>query len=185
MHGEEEGYGMTLAMAPASLAEHFHLCVPGGYIMHIMNVVKCSGAVEKLYKAMAGAVTWTEEERVLSCLLHDLGKLGDPELGEYYKPEDNDWKRKQGNLYKLNPEIQYMNATDRTFYVMQRFGVTCNWKEYLAIMLADGLYREGNEKYLKTYNKDMSPKTNLHLIVHQADILSTFAERDLWKSGNK
>jgi hypothetical protein len=102
MYSEEE-LGMESATAPASTCEHFHLAYPGGYIQHIMNVVKASYGVKKLWQAMGCNIDFTDEEMNFSALHHDLGKLGDTELGAYYKPQDQDWLARKGETYRLNP----------------------------------------------------------------------------------
>ena len=184
MYSEEGGYGVTTVVSPASLAEHFHYAHPGGYLQHIMRVVKCAKGQQKLYTIMGGVPDWTDEERDFAALHHDLGKLGDPELGEYYVSEDQDWKRRRGEIYKLNPAIQYMDAADRAVYVLQRWNVKYTWKEYLGIKLADGMYKDANQAYLKTYNKDFYLKTNLPKILHMADYMACTAEIDQWKRSN-
>lgn len=185
MYDEKGGYGISTLVAPASLAEHFHLCFPGGYLIHVMRVRKCAHAMKKLYTAMGGTVDFTDEELDFAALHHDLGKLGDPEKGEYYVAEDQDWKRRKGEIYKLNPELQYMDVTDRAVYVLQRFGVKYNWKEYLGIKLSDGMYKEANQSYLKAYNKDFYLKTDLPRIIHMADYMSTCTELNQWLLKNK
>lgn len=181
MYDENGGYGISTVISPASLAEHFHYAHPGGYIQHVMRVVKCARAMKKLYIAMGGEIDFTDEELDFSALHHDLGKLGDPELGEYYISEDQDWKRRRGEIYKLNPDIPYMDVTDRAVFVLQRFGVKYTWKEYLGIKLADGMYKEANQAYLKVYNKELYLKTTLPRVLHMADYMSCSAEIDQWK----
>jgi hypothetical protein len=184
MYDEKGGYGITTLIAPASMAEHFHYAHPGGYLQHIMRVIKCARGMKKLYVVMGGTIDFTDEEMDFAAMHHDLGKLGDPELGEYYVPEDQDWKRRRGEIYKLNPKMQYMDAADRSVYVLQRFGVTYTWKEYLGIKLADGMYKDANQSYLKTYNKDFYLRSSLPKIIHAADYMSCAAEIDQWRKTN-
>ena len=141
-------------MAPASLRESFHLAFPGGYLIHIMRVVKASFGAKKLYAMMGGSIDFTDEEMIFAALHHDLGKLGDKEMGSYYLPEDNDWKLRQGVLYKLNPHQQYMEVSDRAVFLLQHYGVKHTWKEYLGIKLADGMYKEAAKTYLAGFNDD-------------------------------
>jgi hypothetical protein len=175
----EDNLGLSLAMSPASLHETWHLCHPGGYIQHVMNVVKCSFAQKKVYEVMGGKVDWTDEEMIFAALHHDLGKLGDPEFGDYYAPQTEDWKAKKGELYKLNPNLPYMEVTDRAVFMLGKFEVVMTWKEYLGIKLADGLYNEASKKYLVQYNPDLFMKTNLPRIIHLADYTSCFTERNI------
>ena len=178
-------YAQSLCLSPASMCSHWHYAFPGGYIIHIMNVVKGSFGQKKLYEAMGLVVDWTDEQMVFAALHHDLGKLGDPDLGEYYVNQDNDWKAKQGEVYKMNPDMQYMEVTDRAVYILQKYGIKYDWKEQLSIKLADGMYNEGNEKYLKTFRSENSLRTNLPIIIHAADYMSCTCERNEWRELNK
>jgi hypothetical protein len=111
--------------------------------------------------------------------------LGDKTQGEYYLVQDSEWHRKNKNeIYKFNSDLQYMNVTDRALFILQQYGIICNWKETLAIKLSDGLYDEGNASYLKSYNPDHELKTNLPRIIHIADYLACRCEYDFWKRDN-
>lgn len=180
MYSEEE-LGMSLVMAPASTCEHFHLAHPGGYIQHIMNVIKLSFGVKKLWQSMGCNIDFTDDEMLFAAMHHDLGKLGDKELGEYYQVETENWKVKKGEIYTLNPNIQYMEVTDRAVYTLQKYGVKMTWKEYLGIKLADGMYNETSKTYLKTGQEKFFLKTNLPRIIHHADYTASRAEFDSWK----
>ena len=168
----EDKLGVEACTAPASISEHFHLAVPGGYLMHIMHVVKASYGVKSMLEKMGMEMDFTEEEMVFAALHHDLGKLGDPDMGPYYVSEDQDWKRRRGELYKVNPDIQYMDATDRALFLLQKYGITVTWKEALAIKLSDGMYKESNKAYLNTFNTGMHLKTELPRIIHIADYMN-------------
>lgn len=173
--------GMRAAMAPASMMEYWHLAHPGGYLQHIMHVVKNSIAIKKLWQYNEVTIDFSDEEMFFAAIHHDLGKLGD-ETGEYYKPQDQDWLLKRGEIYKMNPNIQYMEVTDRAIYNLQRYGIKMNWKEYLGIKLADGMYNESSEKYLKSFKPELRLKTNLPLIIHLADYTSCKAEFESWNN---
>lgn len=177
---DEENLGLSLAMSPASTTEHFHLCHPGGYIQHVMNVVRLSFAQKKVFEVSGGKVDWTDEEMVFAALHHDLGKLGDPEFGDYYAPQSEEWKTRKGELYKLNPNLPYMEVTDRAVFLLQKYGVTMTWKEYLGIKLADGIYNEASKKYLIQYNPELFMKTELPRIIHAADYMACFTERNVY-----
>lgn len=176
----ESSLGLPLATAPASMCEHYHLCHPGGYLQHITNVIKMSFASKKLFELAGANIDFTDEQMVFAAMHHDLGKLGDPEFGEYYYPQDQDWKYKKGEFYKMNPNLPYMEVTDRAVFLLQKFGVTYDWKEYLGIKLADGLFNDATSKYLMQYNPDLFLKTNLPRVIHTADYTACRAEYDTW-----
>jgi hypothetical protein len=177
----ESNLGLSLATAPASSKKNYHSAHSGGYIQHVMNVVHASIGVQKLYTLLRGTIDFTDEERIFSALHHDLGKLGD-ETGPYYVPNDSEWHIKnRGEVYKFNPKNQFWRVADRSLYNLQKYGVTTTWKEALAIRLADGLYDESSEFYLKNYDPDKTLKTNLPRIIHTADYLACNAEHDVYK----
>ena len=178
MYSENE-LGIEAAIAPASMMTHWHLAHPGGYAQHILNVVKNSFGAKKLWQVAGAHIDFTDEEMVFCALHHDLGKLGD-ENGAYYKPQDQDWLLKKGEVYKMNSNVQYMEVTDRAVYNLQRYGIKYNWKEYLGIKLADGMYNDACEKYLKSFRPELRLKTNLPLVIHLADYISCRAEHDAW-----
>lgn len=180
----EDEYGYRVIVAPASAREHYHNAYVGGYLDHINNVLTTSFGVKKLFEVRGGTVDFTDEELAFSAIHHDLGKLGDKNQGEYYLPQDSDWNLKRGELFKFNPDLQYMNVTDRALFILQQYGIVCTWKETLAIKLSDGLYDEGNTPYLKSYNRDFELKTNLPRIVHIADYMACRCEFDKWKRNN-
>ena len=182
MYSEKE-LGQELAVAPASMNEQWHNAFPGGYILHIMNVVKTSFGVKKLYETMGGIIDFTQEEQIFSALHHDLGKLGGPD-GSYYVPQTNDWKEKQGELYQMNPNIQYMPVTDRALYNLQYYGIKTTWKEAISIKLSDGMYDESNKKYLVQFKPEMFLKSCLPRIIHISDYMSSCFERDKLKDSN-
>lgn len=182
----EDAYGIRLVMAPASAKSHFHNAYVGGYIDHIMNVYRASIGTKKLWETMGATIDFTDEELVFSALHHDLGKLGDLQQGEYYLPQDSDWHRKnRGELYKFNPNLQYMDVTDRALYILQQHQIVCTWKETLAIKLSDGLYHDAAASYLKSYNPDNELKTNLPRVIHAGDYLACRSEYDTWKREQK
>ncbi len=176
----ENELGLEMAVAPASGTDWFHLSFPGGYNIHVMNVIKNSFGQKKLFEFGGGIVDWTDEEMIFSSLFHDLGKLGTKEEGPYYVPQDENWKLKKGENYKLNKNLPYMEVTDRSFYLLQKYGITYTWKEFYGIRLSDGIYNEANKKYLIQYNPDLILKTALPKIIHLSDYLSCFTEYNLW-----
>ncbi len=169
-----------MVVAPASGKEEYHNCHVGGYVEHVLHVVDTARKMEKTYIDCGGFVDWTEEELVFSALHHDLGKVGDLEE-EYYIPQDNDWRRKTlGEVYTHNTNIDNLRVPDRALWLLQYYGVKVSLIETLSIKLADGMYDDGNIKYLKSYSKDTSLKSNLPYIIHQADMATTRIEYEQW-----
>jgi len=174
-----------MMFAPASSKEHFHNSFPGGYVEHVLNITRAVKNVYQTWKEHGAHINFTEEEMIFATLHHDLGKVGDDKT-DYYIPNESEWHRKnQGKIYTPNPELQYMNVSDRSLWLLQRFDVKLNQTEYIGLKLADGMYEEGNKQYYMSYTPDFELQSNLPHIIHQADMLASKTERDNWKYGEK
>ena len=174
-----------MMFAPASSKEHFHNSFPGGYVEHVLNITRAVKSVYQTWKDHGAHINFTEEEMIFATLHHDLGKVGDDEM-DYYIPNESEWHRKnQGKIYTPNPKLQYMNVSDRSLWLLQKFDIKLNQTEYIGLKLADGLYEEGNKQYFISFTPDFELQTNLPHIIHQADMLASKTERDNWKYGDK
>ena len=174
-----------MMFAPASSKEHFHNAFPGGYVDHVLNITRAVKSVYQTWKDHGAHINFTEEEMIFATLHHDLGKVGDDEM-DYYIPNESEWHRKnQGKIYTPNPELQFMNISDRSLWLLQKFDVKLNQTEYIGLKLADGMYEEGNKQYYMSFTPDFELQTNLPHIIHQADMLASKTERDNWKYGDK
>tara|TARA_R100001377_G_scaffold60750_1_gene36900 strand:+ start:2036 stop:2812 length:777 start_codon:yes stop_codon:yes gene_type:complete len=174
-----------MCVAPASGTEHFHLCTPGGYVRHILNIVHFSLAFHKTWKDSGAIVDdYTLEELTFAAIHHDLGKVGDMEQ-DYYIPNESEWHVKnQGKYYINNPELQFMTPPDRGIWILNQFGIKMSVNEMIGIKLTDGMYDEGNIQYLKSYAPEKKLKTNMPLILHQADMATTRIEYEDWIRDN-
>ena len=169
-----------MCLAPASGQLHFHLCTPGGYVQHILNIVHYSKEFYKIWKDNGAYVDdYTMEELVFAAMHHDLGKVGDMD-SDHYIPNESDWHVKnQGKLYVNNPDIAFMTPPDRGLWILNQFGIKMSVNEVLGIKLADGMYDDGNIQYLKSYAPEKKLKSNMPLIIHQADMATTRIEYEL------
>tara|TARA_R100000664_G_scaffold23963_1_gene33586 strand:+ start:39 stop:773 length:735 start_codon:yes stop_codon:yes gene_type:complete len=169
-----------MMFAPASAKAAFHNAMPGGYVEHVLHIIKHSLQLKEVWENNGAMINFTDEELVFAAMHHDLGKVGDLEH-DYYVPQDSEWHRKnQGAIYKLNPSLQYMKVPDRALWLLQHYEVKVTDKEYLGIKLADGLYDDANTAYLKSYNPDFNLRSNMAYILHQADMMATHIEFDQW-----
>ena len=173
-----EEIGGDMAVAPASGKNWYHGAYTGGYIVHVLKVVTAAMKAKKLFESIGGNVDFTDEELIFSALFHDLGKVGNGEQPNYL-PQDSDWHRKnQGSMYKNNPDIDFMLVPDRSLYMLQKYGIQVNQKEYIAILVHDGLYEETNKPYFISFSPDSKFKSNLPRVLHTADMLAAAAEFD-------
>ena len=174
-----------MMLAPASAKGHFHNAMPGGYVEHILHIVQYSIEIKRLWEKNGAMINFTDEELVFAALHHDLGKIGDLNY-DYYIPQDSEWHRKnRGEIYKHNPQLQYMKVPDRGLWLLQHFGVKVTDKEYIGIKLTDGLYDEANKSYLMGYNPDFNLRSNMAYILHQADMMATHIEYDVWNRNDE
>ena len=173
-----------MMFAPASSRESYHNCFPGGYVDHVLRVMDCAFDLYNSWM-MQGAYTdnYSVEELMFAALNHDLGKVGDLE-NDTYIPNESEWHRKnQGALYTVNPKTEFSLVPDRSLFLLQHFGITYSWNEFLGIRIHDGMYEEANKPYLISFNPDSRLRSNLPLILHQADMIASRVEWERWKYG--
>ena len=172
-----------MSMQPASSFDHYHNAFEGGYVDHVLRVIKCAKQVYPLWKSMGSECEgYTEEELIFVALNHDIGKMGFPGEGnEIYIPNDSEWHRKnQGKMYKINPNNAFSLVNDLSIWLLQHYNISITWNEMLAIKLTDGLYDESNKPYFMSRTADSKLKTNLGYVMHQADSMAARIEFEMW-----
>jgi hypothetical protein len=172
-----EQYADRLMLMPASHKKEYHNAFPGGYVEHILRVIRCALKQYEFWaEEGADMTTFTLEELVFSALNHDLGKMGDEE-NESYIPQTDNWRReKLGEDYMFNEKIPFASVPDRGLFLLQSYGIQYTFNEMIAIQTHDGLYDEGNKKYLISYIPGQKPRTSLPYILHQADLMASRIE---------
>ena len=173
-----------MCLAPASGKEHYHNCYVGGYVELVLHVVELAIEIKESWEKNGAAINFTDEELIFAAMHHDLGKVGD--LAEdYYVVQDNNWfVEKRGEYFKFNPKLQHMTVTDRAIFLLQHFGISMTENEYIGLRLTDGLYEEANKGYYISYVPERTLKSNIAYILHQADLMATRIEYDMWKRGD-
>ena len=174
-----------MVTAPASGKAAYHNAMVGGYVEHVLHVTDCAVQLKKLWESNGANINFTEEELIFAAMHHDLGKVGDLEQ-DYYIPQDSEWHRKnRGEIFKHNPNLQYMTVTDRAIFILNHFQITMSEWEQIGLRLTDGLYEDANKTYLMSYNPDWSLKSNIAYILHQADMMATHIEFDEWQRSDE
>jgi len=170
-------YSDRIMLMPAAHKKEYHNAFPGGYVDHVLRVVDCALKLNDVWIEMGvDTSTYTKEELVFSAINHDLGKMGDEE-NESYIPQTDKWRReKLGEDYMFNSKIPFASVPDRGLFMLQSHGIKYTFNEMLAIQTHDGLYDEGNKKYLFTYLPEQKPRTSLPFILHQADLMAARIE---------
>ena len=179
-----EKYQDRIIMMPASHKKEYHNAFPGGYVDHVNRVVNCAVSLENVWaEHKADIDTFTMEELIFSAINHDLGKIGD-ENHEAYITQTDQWrKEKLGEDYKYNTQLAFASVPDRGLYLLQFHGIKYSFNEMIAIQTHDGLYDDGNKKYLMTYLPEQKPRTCMPFILHQADLMAARIEFELeWLS---
>lgn len=161
-----------IATAPASTKKSYYNAFPGGYVMHVLDICKAAALMYDVWMEMTGELDFTWEELAFVAINHDLGKIGN-ESEDCYVPCTEDWMIRKGQVYVLNPKLQYMKIADRSLMILSNRGISMSDKEYLAIKLYDGLYDDSNKPYFISYNEDYELRTLLPYVIHQADLIST------------
>lgn len=171
----------TYVMAPASSKTWFHNAFAGGYVDHVNRVVEFALKQKKLYQEMGGEIDFTDEQLVFSALFHDLGKIGDGDKPNYI-PQTDKWRQdKLSEMYTYNPELDFMLIPDRSLFILQKFGIKVDQKEFLAIRCHDGVFDKANEAYFFSNVESSRQKTSIISILHTADFLASKVEYDIWK----
>lgn len=177
-----ESLGENYVMSPASGKSWYHNAFAGGYVDHVNRVVETAVKMMKFWSSMGGTIDFTQEELVFAALFHDLGKIGDGNGVGYIEQTDN-WRRdKLNEMYKPNPELDFMMIPDRSLFILQKFGIQVSQKEYLGIKLHDGIFDDGNKPYFFSYNPDSRMRTNIVNILHMSDYMASKVEYDIWKA---
>lgn len=170
-------YQERIIMMPASYKKEYHNTFPGGYVDHVVRVIDCALKINEVWKQMGvDQSTYTTEELVFSALNHDLGKIGD-ENHESYLPQTDQWRKdKLGEDYMFNDALAFASVPDRSLFLLQQNNIKYTFNEMVAIQTHDGIYDEGNKKYLMTFNPAQKPRTSLPFIIHQADLMASRIE---------
>jgi len=173
-------YEDRLMLLPASHKKEYHSAFPGGYVYHVNRVISGSLDLLKVWtKQGVDTTTFTLEELVFSALNHDLGKLGD-ENEDSYIPQTDAWRRdKLGEEWTFNTKIPFVSVPDRSLFFLQSNGIPYTLNEMIAIQTHDGLYDEGNKKYLMGWSAEQKPRTALPFILHQADLMAARIEFEI------
>lgn len=160
-----DSLGERLATCPASSRKEYHNAFPGGLVEHSIRVL---GNAMKIMKVFEWKLP--KDSLIISCLFHDLGKVGDLE-NDLYLPQTEQWRvDKNGEVYTFNKNMQFMTVPLRGLYLCQHFGLKLTQDEMLAIFLNDGQIAKENAPYCLK-------EPLLADVVHMADALATKQEK--------
>lgn len=155
----EEGGFFT---APCSGGHH--LAKEGGLAEHSLNVLNTATAVKKTMKGTELSKE-EEDELIIACLLHDLGKMGQYGKENYVENTLKSGKQSASKPYKTNPDLLYIDHEVRSIVIAQQY-IELTEEEQQAILWHNGLY--GNFRY-----QIQGKETALYLILHFADMFAS------------
>jgi len=176
-------YEDRISIAPASSVDHYHNAFIGGYVDHVLRVIRNAKEVYKLWAASGADMSgYTREELVFVALNHDLGKIGFPGDGnEVYIHNDSEWHRKnQGKIFKVNPNNPFALVNDLSVWLLQHHDIKISFNEMVGIKCTDGLYDESNKACFISRMKESKLRTNLPYVMHQADLMAARIEYEMW-----
>jgi hypothetical protein len=166
-----ERFQDRMVTAPASYKKEYHNAFAGGWIDHTVGVIKNAVRLYKVWKDQDAVDGFTPSEVVFSAMFHDWGGLGDLD-NDRYIPQKSKWHRDRGMLYEFNPKLKdYMTVPIRSLFILQHHKVDMTDNEMMGIMLSDGMFEDINKAYFNHL------KTNLPLIIHHADHMTTQVEK--------
>jgi hypothetical protein len=170
-------YAERVMLMPAAHKKEYHNAFPGGYVEHVIRVVRCALKQHQLWADEDADMSgYTVEELVFAAINHDLGKMGDDQH-ESYIPQTDQWRKdKLGEDYMFNTKLAFASVPDRGLFMLQSHGIQYTFNEMLAIQTHDGLYDEANKKYLMTYMPEQKPRTCLPFVLHFADMMAARIE---------
>jgi hypothetical protein len=77
-------YAERIMLMPAAHKKEYHNAFPGGYVEHVIRVVRCALKQHQLWAdENADMSGYTVEELVFAAINHDLGKMGDDQYESY------------------------------------------------------------------------------------------------------
>lgn len=164
-------YEDRLILLPAAHKEGLHSAFVGGYVFHVLNVIKNAIVSFDVWGRAGSDLSKITLDNVVFCALnHDLGKMGTKDEDAVY-PSQDEWRKKNmGELYKFNTNLAYMAVPDRSLFLLAQAGIEVTQDEWIAIKNHDGLYNDGNTPYFKSFIPENRFRTPLTLIIHEADM---------------
>ena len=157
--------------APCSGAHH--LSKPGGLVEHSLNVFNAARALNAAW----GRPVEDQETLIVTCLLHDLGKMGDHGKPNYVEKVLKDGSRSKAEPYTTNKDLVYIPHEVRSVMIAERF-IKLKEEEEQAILFHNGLYSDF--KY-----EIPGKETPLFMILHFADLWCSRVVEIEGKEGNE
>jgi len=175
----------NVVLSPASGFSKFHSAFEGGWLYHTLNVMKNALKIDKLWSESGfGKNLYTKEELIFSALFHDLYKIGfsKDKGGMLYLKNNNKWKQEHYSQYYERSKLgnNMLPSEDATMMMLLQYGLIPSRNELIGIKLADGTFSESYKQYIPDYSDMLNLKTNIHMVIHQADFMSAIIENKIY-----
>ncbi len=162
--------GERLALCPASSKIHYHNAFPGGLVEHSLRVLAHTTKLVELYECEV-----KKEDLILSCLFHDIGKVGSMDH-ERYLPQTQNWLLEKGEIYEINKKCEQLPVPQMSMFLLQQFEIKLDYVPYTSILYNDGLYIDENKNALKSYRVPL-----FCTLLHQGDLVASIKEKNRTK----
>lgn len=136
-------HGQQILETPAKDRGDWVTSCPGGLVYNSLLTLKHA----KTISATVGADVDPSSLSIV-CLLHEIGKIGEPGGLPYYKLQTSSWHIERGQIYTYEPNIQKMTHPHRSLYILQQAGIKINHDEFVAILTSTGFSYDENKFYI-------------------------------------
>ena len=137
-------YSDVIATAPGHDRSERSSSVPGGMVARCLSVL--GNARQLVTTGAFNDSNLSMDSIIITCLLHDIGRIGD-NRGVYYIEQISQWHKDKGINYTYNPNIRRMTHAHRGLYLLQQEGVQLAQDEWIAILTHSGSTYEENKFY--------------------------------------
>jgi len=187
-------YEDQILTAPASTRTTYHGAYPGGWLVHVLNVIRFALETHGVWETMGLDIDFTKEDIVLVSALSFFGKLGldeepyyimHPQFSTRFKARTKKVKAYwETILYTVNENLPYMKVPELTLHILQKEGIELSLDQHLAIKLSEGIFDESNKVYFaNSFSSKPTPKLVMLLVM--ANWMSITFEKEEETDGKK
>lgn len=157
-----EKHGQQILETPAKDRSDWITSQPGGLVYSSLLTLRHAKSI-----VSSSDLQVNSDSLVICCLLHDIGKIGEPGGLPYYRPQTSSWHVERGHVYVYEPSLQKMTHPHRSLYILQRAGIELSSDEFVAILTASGFgfdenkFYAGGETHLTTVLQSSIALTNV------------------------
>lgn len=133
-----------IALCPASQNKDYPGCYPGGLVDLSLSI---TSKMRSLNKALNLDVP--QESLILVGLYHSIGFVGSREES-FLVEQTSSWHRDRGLMYDYNQALPKSPVAHRSLQLLQEFGVSLSFDEWVSIAVSGGPGRDESRFYTGT-----------------------------------